>query len=297
VNERGDPVGWDDYYPFGLQMPGRNQNASNAHDDSKFTGYELEQQGDLGLYHAGARMYDPEIGRFMSQDPLADQYPGVSPYVYALNNPLIFIDPDGKAPIFIDEETAKRVVNDLNAVMSRIYNTDQEAFSLSELTTLFVNGGKISGEVEGYVIQVNADFNFGSENATEIQREYNEALVESIQSSHHYVVRESSHGEYPGYIGSGPLVPRKDAGGIVGGQTPNPHTVLLAPGLFKDDQRGGGNWTYAGTFMHEVVYHLHEKGLQNPNPTIMQAAFGFTRSSRHGPGRFHRIPTIQDRQR
>jgi RHS repeat-associated protein len=96
VNERGDPVGWDDYYPFGLQMPERNQNASNAHDDQKFTGYELEQQGDLGLYHAGARMYDPEIGRFLIMDPLMVLYPGQTPYHYTLNNPVNYTDPTGE---------------------------------------------------------------------------------------------------------------------------------------------------------------------------------------------------------
>ncbi|MFU8860050.1 MAG: RHS repeat domain-containing protein [Cyclonatronaceae bacterium] len=95
VNERGDPVGWDHYYPFGLQMPDRNQNASNANDDAKFTGYELEQQGGLGLYHAGARMYDPEIGRFMSQDRFKDKYPSMSPYQYAALNPVLFIDVNG----------------------------------------------------------------------------------------------------------------------------------------------------------------------------------------------------------
>jgi RHS repeat-associated protein len=95
VNERGDPVGWDDYYPFGLQMPGRTQNASNPHDDAKFTGHMLEQQGDLGIYHAGARMYDPEVPRFYSRDPLAINYPSWSPYNYVMNNPVGFIDPNG----------------------------------------------------------------------------------------------------------------------------------------------------------------------------------------------------------
>ena len=49
VDDAGDPVGWDDYYPFGLQMPGRTQNASNPNDDQKFTGYLLKQDGDLGI--------------------------------------------------------------------------------------------------------------------------------------------------------------------------------------------------------------------------------------------------------
>ncbi|MGF1670156.1 MAG: RHS repeat domain-containing protein [Balneolaceae bacterium] len=92
VNEQGDPVGWDDYYPFGLQMPGRTQNASNPNDDQKFTGYELEQQGDLGVYHAGARMYDPVIGRFTSPDPMQEYG---SAYVYVGNNPIRWIDEFG----------------------------------------------------------------------------------------------------------------------------------------------------------------------------------------------------------
>ena len=95
VNEKGDPVGWDDYYPFGLQMPGRTQNASNPNDDQKFTGYELEQQGDLGIYHAGARMYDPVIGRFTSQVRFKEKYPSMSPYQYAANNPVLFVDVNG----------------------------------------------------------------------------------------------------------------------------------------------------------------------------------------------------------
>ncbi|NIP27413.1 MAG: hypothetical protein GWO38_27280, partial [Phycisphaerae bacterium] len=38
---------------------------------------------------------DPVIGRWMSVDPLASQYPSISPYVYALNNPVTFFDPNG----------------------------------------------------------------------------------------------------------------------------------------------------------------------------------------------------------
>ena len=64
----------------------------------KFTGHELNQEGGLGIYHAGARLYDPTIGRFMQQDPLTGMYPGWSPYNYVLGNPLIYVDPDGERP-------------------------------------------------------------------------------------------------------------------------------------------------------------------------------------------------------
>lgn len=44
---------------------------------------------------------DPAIGRFTSIDPLAEKYYSISPYVYVMNNPLKYIDPDGKNPVLI----------------------------------------------------------------------------------------------------------------------------------------------------------------------------------------------------
>lgn len=44
----------------------------------------------------GGRYYDAAVGRFLQVDPHASKYPSVSPFNYALNNPLKFIDPDGK---------------------------------------------------------------------------------------------------------------------------------------------------------------------------------------------------------
>jgi RHS repeat-associated protein len=58
--------------------------------EGKFTGKDFD--AEISLYYFNARWYDPELGRFISVDPIKD---GVNWYVYCSNNPLICIDPSG----------------------------------------------------------------------------------------------------------------------------------------------------------------------------------------------------------
>jgi len=88
------------YYPFGLEHTGYNnvefQSIGNPIAQKiKYNGKELQDELTLGLYDYGARNYDPSIGRWLNVDPLAEKSRRFSPYVYALNNPIYFIDPDG----------------------------------------------------------------------------------------------------------------------------------------------------------------------------------------------------------
>lgn len=94
VNRDGNVLGYDDYFPFGLVMPGRSNNTANPNDNYKFTGYEKDDEAGLTMYHANARGYDPVIGRFAQIDPLLEYS---SPYTYVGNNPLAFTDPTGMA--------------------------------------------------------------------------------------------------------------------------------------------------------------------------------------------------------
>jgi RHS repeat-associated protein len=68
-----------DYYPFGMQMPGRIFNSGNYR--FGFNGKEMDNEvkGSGNQYDYGFRIYDPRLGRFLSVDPLSKSYPWNSP--------------------------------------------------------------------------------------------------------------------------------------------------------------------------------------------------------------------------
>ncbi len=90
------------YYPFGLKHKGYNFNVSSLGNGVaqrwKFGGKEYQDELDLAWYDVSARNYDPALGRWMNLDPLAEQMRRHSPYNYAFDNPIYFMDPDGMMP-------------------------------------------------------------------------------------------------------------------------------------------------------------------------------------------------------
>ena len=87
----------DYYYPFGLAF--NSYSRENATPQNYlYNGKEKQDELDLGWYDYGARMYNPEVGRWSVVDPSAAKGFHYTPYCYAFNNPVRFLDPDGHWP-------------------------------------------------------------------------------------------------------------------------------------------------------------------------------------------------------
>jgi RHS repeat-associated protein len=89
----------ESYRPYGERLT----NASASQDNSQwYTGHR--QDAESGLVYMGARHYDPLIGRFLSIDPapFTESNPhSFNRYAYANNNPVKFVDPDGRAGVLV----------------------------------------------------------------------------------------------------------------------------------------------------------------------------------------------------
>lgn len=103
-SEAGEVCWTESYSPYGEKL---DKEDSLAPADgcgllSTDVGYTGHVQDGSGLVYAQQRYYDPQIGRFMSTDPIAAS--AGSPnmfgrYHYANNSPYRYTDPDGEIPL------------------------------------------------------------------------------------------------------------------------------------------------------------------------------------------------------
>lgn len=94
-----------DYYPYGSAR--LDEKTGSFNEKRKYAGHEYD--GETGLNYMVARYYDGGVGRFYGQDQVFWS-PGLkelvdpqrlNSYAYALNNPMRFIDPDGREPVTV----------------------------------------------------------------------------------------------------------------------------------------------------------------------------------------------------
>ncbi|MES2416149.1 MAG: RHS repeat-associated core domain-containing protein [Patescibacteria group bacterium] len=111
-----------DYFPYGnLRIDNKSTNFS---EHKQFGGHYKD---NTGLNYMGARYYNPNYGRFVSQDPMFWSLPKeylldpqqMNSYAFARNNPIIYTDPDGKTAV---DSINTFVSNTINSVVSSVSN-------------------------------------------------------------------------------------------------------------------------------------------------------------------------------
>ena len=146
-----------DYYPFGMAHTVEISSVKNgkAMEAVRFDPRETEEsttftRSNAYLYNGkeeqpmpgkwldyGARFYDAQLGRFHTQDRLSENYFGLSPYQYAANNPIRFIDVNGDY-IYINDENGNPYKYDQGKLYSRNKDGDWVEYAAEEGS--FVHG-------------------------------------------------------------------------------------------------------------------------------------------------------------
>ena len=122
-----------------------------------------EFDDDTELYYFGARYYDNILGIWISPDPMAEDYPGVSSYAYCHGNPVNRIDPDGKQVYVVFNKNSGKlaIIPDVEKINKKLPYKFVDALTYSKLTRtdksnynygilvkgVFTGGHSINGQI------------------------------------------------------------------------------------------------------------------------------------------------------
>ena len=124
-----------DYYPFGMEMDDRKVVNTGKGYRFGFNGKEVDRE-DLGsggtTYDYGFRIYNPGMARFLSVDPLSSAYPWYTPYQFAGNSPIAFIDLDGLERVDSEETRTDPGKVKLGKEVDKVFKKAQKRYNKAE---------------------------------------------------------------------------------------------------------------------------------------------------------------------
>jgi RHS repeat-associated protein len=146
------------YYPFGMQLEALcYSSGADLPNNYLYNGKELQPEYGLQWYDYGWRQFDPQIGRFTTQDRFSEKYFSLSNYQYAANNPIRFLDVNGDS-IFATQAFIKN--EKIDSAMKAILATKAAHAYISKYAA---KGDKLFGfefKDEGEYSKKGIDLNF-----------------------------------------------------------------------------------------------------------------------------------------
>ncbi len=227
------------YYPFGMKQEGHgNVIISETH--YTYNGKELNADFGLDLHDYGARWYDASVGRWHGVDPLAEAFIVHSPYNYTFNNPIMFTDPDGRAPngIIINSD-GQKLGND-GKKDGKVYVVNSKvAKSRSKLKKM----KKFIEENNGNEEAFKNEFDYSNVTEIESSSDTRQAMVDIVSADNgEGGTNDANNREYGGSI-------MKD--GTVKPGEPGPVTTPKKGAEFSD---------YDGSEEEKTRFHSHPSG-------------------------------------
>ena len=92
TDDKANITQYDAYLPYGELLV--DEHSSSEELPYKFNGKQFDDE--TGLYYYGARYLNPMASVWYGVDPLAEKYPNVNGYCYTMDNPIKYLDPNGK---------------------------------------------------------------------------------------------------------------------------------------------------------------------------------------------------------
>ncbi|MFT5667479.1 MAG: RHS repeat-associated protein [Vicingaceae bacterium] len=187
-----------------MQMPGRSFTSGNGYRYG-FQGQERDDEvkGSGNSYDFGARIYDSRIGKFLSTDPREKYFPFWSPYLFAGNSPISFIDVYGEGPgkpIWSSRGVLKLVnSSEIATKMFKQLGGDWEILRVSGINGVGAKGHVAATDHDNKKIIINKNLS-NNEAFTwlvfEMQNALQESAFNSIESAAARGFYESSADEY-----------------------------------------------------------------------------------------------------
>ena len=267
------------YYPFGLKHSNYNVDQVEFKQDEtggiyavlkpvergkyqyKYNGKEFQDELGLNVYAYGWRDYDPAIGRFLKIDRFAEKYSSVTPYNYAGNNPVYFVDIKGDSLEGVNNKSARRMQREIRNTFKNNKN----------LANLFKRDGKKFEAIS------QGDFDDATMNSSTDEKALAQGYFNAVNSSEIHTVEAVKRGEklksgLSTAFGdtTGADIDNSSGGGFNYKTTTGSHTVVImnsAIGIpdYRDNSTGAyvvGRTSVAGELLaHELLGH----GLTNYN--------------------------------